>query len=76
MEDGVAQWQTADAKRHFGELVEAAAVRGPQVVMRDKDAVAVVMSPDEYRKLVRQADADFARLLARCPFERVDFAQR
>ncbi len=72
----MAQWQTADAERHFGALVEAAAVRGPQVVMRDNDAVAVVMSPDEYRKLVRQADADFARLLAQCPFEREDFAQQ
>jgi prevent-host-death family protein len=61
------QWQTADAKQRFSELVEAAN-EGPQVVMRHKEPVAVVLSPEDYRRLVRQADANFASLLARAPF--------
>lgn len=61
------QWQTADAKQRFSELVEAAA-EGPQVVMRHKEPVAVMLSPEDYRRLVRQADANFARLLAQSPF--------
>jgi prevent-host-death family protein len=63
-----ATWQTVEAKQRFSELVEAAGSGGPQVVMRHKEPVAVVLSPDDYRRLVRQADANFARLLARSPF--------
>jgi len=69
---GMAQWQTADAKQRFSELVEAAELHGPQVVMRHKDAVAVVISPDAYRRLVRQADADFALLVAHSHFGPAD----
>lgn len=64
----MAQWQTADAKNRFADLVEAADGHGPQVVMRHKDAVAVVLSPEDYRRLVRQADANFGRLLEQSPF--------
>jgi len=64
----MAQWQTADAKQRFTDLVEAAGASGPQVVMRHKDPVAVVLSPEDYRRLVRQADANFGRLLAQSPF--------
>jgi prevent-host-death family protein len=63
----MAQWQTAEAKQRFTELVEAANAAGPQVVMRHKDPVAIVLSPDEYRRLVRQADANLADLLGRSP---------
>jgi prevent-host-death family protein len=63
----VAQWQTADARQRFTDLVEAAN-GGPQVVMRRKDPVAVVLSPVDYRRLVRQADANFTDLLSRSPF--------
>jgi len=62
------QWQTAEAKQRFSELVEAASSHGPQVVMRHKEPVAVVISPAEYRRLVQQADANFGRLLAQSPF--------
>lgn len=61
------QWQTADAKQRFSELVDAAR-SGPQVVMRHKEPVAVVLSPEAYRRLVQQADANFAGLLAHAPF--------
>jgi prevent-host-death family protein len=61
------QWETAEASQRFGELVEAAAGHGPQVVMRQKEPVAVVLSPKQYRRLVRQANTNFANLLARSP---------
>jgi prevent-host-death family protein len=64
----MAQWQTAEAKQRFSELVEAAKGQAPQLVMRHKQPVAVVLAPDDYRRLVRQADADFGRLLAASPF--------
>jgi prevent-host-death family protein len=64
----VAQWQTAEAKQRFSELVEAAKGQGPQLVMRHKEPVAVVLAPYDYRRLVRQADANFGRLLAASPF--------
>jgi prevent-host-death family protein len=72
MQDHMAQWQTADAKQRFSEMIEAASAQGPQVVMRHKDAVAVVLSPEAYRRLVRQADANFARLLTQSPFTEED----
>jgi hypothetical protein len=36
--------------------------------MRHKAPVAVVLSPEDYRRLVRQADANFADLLTQSPF--------
>lgn len=62
------QWQTAEAKQRFSELVAAAADEGPQVVMRHKEPVAVMLSAEAYRRLVRQADANFALLLTQSPF--------
>lgn len=62
------QWQTVEAKQRFSELVDAAGTQGPQVVMRHKEPVAIILSPEAYRRLIRQADANFADLLARSPF--------
>jgi prevent-host-death family protein len=70
----MAQWQTADAKQRFTNLVEAANENGPQVVMRHKEPVAVVLSPNDYRRLVRQADANLADLLGRSPLAPDDTA--
>jgi prevent-host-death family protein len=67
----MARWQTADAKQRFGDPVEAAG-SFPQVVMRHRKPVAVVISPEEYSRLARQADAKFARLPARSPFDATD----
>jgi prevent-host-death family protein len=66
------QWRTAEAKQRFTDLVEAANAVGPQVVMRHKDPVAIVLSPDEYRRLVRQADANLVDLLGRSPLATED----
>jgi prevent-host-death family protein len=58
------QWQTEEAKQRFNNLVEAAAGRGPQVVMRHEEPIAVMLSQDDYRRLVRQADANFGHLFS------------
>ena len=68
----MAQWQTADAKQQFTQVIAAAEESGPQVVMRHKEPVAVVLSPDDYRRLVRQATANFGHLLSESPFEPED----
>jgi prevent-host-death family protein len=68
----MAQWQTVEAKQRFSELIDAADAHGPQVVMRHKEPVAVVLSAEAYRRLVRQADANFGRLLAQSPFNQED----
>lgn len=64
----MAQWQAVEAKQRFSELVEAAGDDGPQVVMHHAEPIAVVLSPGDYRRLMRQADANFGRLLAQSPF--------
>ncbi len=46
-------WQLQDAKNKFSNLVEIAQHKGPQVVTKHgKDAV-VVLSIDEYKKLIK-----------------------
>jgi len=72
VESDMVQWQTADAKNKFTDLVEASQKDGPQVVMRHKDVVAIILSPDEYRRLVKQANANFAHLLSHSPFASQD----
>jgi prevent-host-death family protein len=54
------EWNLADAKNRFSELVNLALTKGPQRVRRRKDAV-VVISGDEYDRLVgaRPAFKDF-----------------
>jgi prevent-host-death family protein len=64
----MAKWQTAEAKQRFSDLMDAASSQGPQGVLRHKETVAVVLSPEDYRRLVQQADANFGRLLAQSPF--------
>ncbi|MEN3230218.1 type II toxin-antitoxin system Phd/YefM family antitoxin [Methylorubrum rhodesianum] len=65
-------WQAADAKQNFGRLVEAAK-DGPQMLMRHAEPVGVVLSIDDYNKLKKQADAEFAEFLLATPMEEADF---
>jgi len=44
------EWQLADAKNRFSELVTRALAEGPQRVRRHKDAV-VIMAERDYEKL-------------------------
>jgi prevent-host-death family protein len=60
------------AKQRFSELMAAAEKNGPQVVMRHKDVAAIVLSAADFRRLVRQANANFADLLGHSPWETQD----
>ena len=59
-------WQLQDAKQRFSRLVEQAVEEGPQVVTRRGEEVVVVLSIDEYRRLVGQA-LDFKAFLRKAP---------
>ncbi len=63
----MAQWQATDIGNQISALLKSSDTQGPQVIMRENDVVAVVMSPDDYRRLKRQADSNFAKLLAHSP---------
>ena len=55
------EWQLADAKNRFSELVSRALAEGPQVVRRRHDAV-VVLNRRHYEKLTGKR-ADFRQFL-------------
>ncbi len=44
-------WQLQEAKQKFSQLVKRALNEGPQVVTRHGEAVVVVVSAEEYRRL-------------------------
>lgn len=48
-------WKLQDAKNRFSELVDKAEDEGPQMVSRHGKPTAVVVSFEEYRKLLRPA---------------------
>jgi prevent-host-death family protein len=48
----MSKWQVHDAKARFSELVERAVREGPQVIARRGTERAVLLSIDEYRRLV------------------------
>ena len=48
----MATWQVHNAKARFSELLERAAREGPQIIARRGTERAVVLSIDEYRRLV------------------------
>lgn len=55
------EWQVADAKAHFSEMIERALTEGPQVVTRNGKRTVVVVPVEEWeRKAKRQGSlADF-----------------
>jgi len=64
-------WQLADAKNRFSELVNRALSEGPQRVRRRKDGV-VVLAERDYDKLAGKRPS-FKRLLMEGPdFEELD----
>lgn len=56
-------WQVQQAKQRFSELVDKALSDGPQIVTRHGEEVAVVISAEDYRRLVsrKQSFKDFLR---------------
>lgn len=50
------RWQLQEAKQRFSELVRTAHDRGPQVVTRHGEDVAVVVAIDDYRRMTGRPD--------------------
>ena len=46
-------WQLQDAKNKFSNLVEKAQIQGPQVVTKHGREAVVVLSVEEYKKLIK-----------------------
>jgi len=46
-------WQLQDAKNKFSNLVETARKKGPQVVTKHGKEAVVVLSINEYKKLIK-----------------------
>jgi antitoxin Phd len=47
------RWQLQEAKNKFSKLVELARQNGPQIVTKHGQEAAVLLSIDDYRRLVR-----------------------
>jgi prevent-host-death family protein len=54
MPDGT--WSLADAKAKLSEVVERAKTQGPQHLTKNGKDAAVVLSAEEYRRLVEAGD--------------------
>ncbi len=59
-------WKLQDAKARFSQIVEDALKIGPQFVTRRGKKAVVVISTDEYERLVSQKPS-FKELLLNCP---------
>jgi prevent-host-death family protein len=45
-------WQLQDAKNRFSEVVETSRKKGPQIITRRGQVAAVLLSYEEYRRLL------------------------
>jgi prevent-host-death family protein len=68
------EWNLADAKNRFSELVNRALTEGPQRVRRRKDEV-VVVSGREYERLVGRRPGFKDYLLGGASFEGLDLTR-
>jgi len=68
------EWNLADAKNRFSEVVNLALTQGPQRVHRRKDTV-VVVAAEEYERLVGQRPAFKDYLCQGESFEGLDLAR-
>jgi len=59
-------WEMQDARQKFSKLVKCALAEGPQTVTRHGDAVVVVVSIQEYRRLIG-GKPDFKEFLTSGP---------
>jgi prevent-host-death family protein len=55
-------WQIQDAKQRFSEMIRAVTSKGPQVITRHGEDVAVVVDISEYHRLTRSS-VDLASIL-------------
>ncbi|UFP92988.1 type II toxin-antitoxin system Phd/YefM family antitoxin [Gloeobacter morelensis] len=66
------QWQLADAKNRFSDLVERALREGPQTVTKRGIEAVVVLSAEEYRRLSGAKPSFKAYLMQGPSFEGLD----
>lgn len=59
-------WQLQEAKNKFSNLVERAQHEGPQVVTRHGKEAVVVLSVEDYRKLVKPK-VDLIKFIQKSP---------
>lgn len=59
-------WQLQDAKNRFSEVVDEASRTGPQVITRRGKEAAVVLSAEQYHRLV-EAKGRLIDVLRRAP---------
>ena len=59
-------WKLQDAKARFSQVVDDALKVGPQFVTRRRKKAVVVMSTDEFEKLISQKPS-FREFLLNCP---------
>jgi len=57
------RWSVSDAKRHFGELLEASEKEGPQIVTRRGVETAVVVRAEDWQKLQESTRPTLKELL-------------
>ncbi len=67
-------WQLADAKNRFSEVVRRALTEGPQRISRRKEAVMVI-AESEYRRLTGRRTSFVAYLLDGPSLEDVDLTR-
>jgi prevent-host-death family protein len=68
-------WQLQEARSRFSKLVNAALARGPQRITRHGKAAVIVVSEAHWEE-VTQKIPSFGRLLAQCPLDPEDLAER
>lgn len=61
-------WQAEEAENRFGEVLERAATEGPQVITKGGIETGVVLSMEDYQRLLA-ARMDFKAFLCGAPFE-------
>lgn len=64
-------WQLQTAKNHFSELVDEALRKGPQTVIRHGRDAVVVLSVEEYSKLIKPK-AGLVEFLSDSPLKGVE----
>lgn len=62
-------WQLQEAKAHFSELIRECALKGPQIVTVRGKEEAIVISKQDYDKLVNPADLSFLEFINQSPLK-------
>ncbi len=67
-------WQLQDAKNRFSKVVDTSISIGPQIISRRGHNTAVVISYEEYKKLINNGK-DLKQLLSNSGFDELELAR-